>query len=325
MITSKKKIYFRADADKKIGFGHFTRCLALADMLKNNFDCTFFTQTPSDYQKTEIKKICSYIELPNDDSKFQKFLEYLDGEETVVLDNYFFTSDYQQKIKYKGCKLVCIGANDRHYYSDVLISMAENDKSVFSVEPYSKIYLGIDWVILRKPFREIKRKVINKKNNIVICFGGTDQFMLTEKFVNILQDSYKFDEIHLIATDNFGKDRFTLLENKGVKCHINVSAEEIVRTLTNSKCLISSSSTISSEALSCEIPVICGYYVENQKKMYQYLIKENLVLGLSNLLIPEMKKKLLLYLNDLESYTQKLHKKSFDELENKYLGLFKSL
>ena len=33
-----QKIYFRADASATIGYGHFIRTLALADMLKDDFD-----------------------------------------------------------------------------------------------------------------------------------------------------------------------------------------------------------------------------------------------------------------------------------------------
>ena len=33
------------------------------------------------------------------------FLSHLQGDEIVVLDNYFFTTDYQRAIKQKGCRL----------------------------------------------------------------------------------------------------------------------------------------------------------------------------------------------------------------------------
>ena len=102
----KRKIFFRADASTTIGYGHFIRTLALADMLKNDFNCTFFTQSPSTYQQGEADKVCSLVSLPSDDSKFERFLEYLIGDEIVVLDNYFYTPDYQKQIKDKGCKLV---------------------------------------------------------------------------------------------------------------------------------------------------------------------------------------------------------------------------
>ena len=56
-----QKIYFRADASATIGYGHFIRTLALADMLKDDFDCTFFTCHPTSYQVSEMEKVCPFI------------------------------------------------------------------------------------------------------------------------------------------------------------------------------------------------------------------------------------------------------------------------
>ena len=58
-MTKKRKIFFRADAGPEIGYGHYIRSLALADMLKQDFDCTMFTQTPTEYQLREAEPICS--------------------------------------------------------------------------------------------------------------------------------------------------------------------------------------------------------------------------------------------------------------------------
>ena len=55
-MLNKRKIYFRADAGPEIGYGHYIRSLALADMLKDDFDCTMFTQTPTEYQYNEAKQ-----------------------------------------------------------------------------------------------------------------------------------------------------------------------------------------------------------------------------------------------------------------------------
>ena len=79
-----QKIFFRADAGPSIGYGHFIRTLALADMLKDDFDVTFFTATPSDYQKTEMAKVCKYQSL-SEETKLNDFLSLLQGDEIVVL------------------------------------------------------------------------------------------------------------------------------------------------------------------------------------------------------------------------------------------------
>ena len=72
---TKRKIFFRADAGAQIGYGHFIRTLALADMLRDDFDCTFLTQSPSEYQQKEVEKVCPLVALPSDDSKFEKFID----------------------------------------------------------------------------------------------------------------------------------------------------------------------------------------------------------------------------------------------------------
>ena len=111
----KKRIFFRADASFEIGYGHFIRSLALADMLKDTFDCVFFTCHPTSYQKQEMDKVCNFVEL-DESTHYEVFLSYLHGDETVVLDNYFFTTDYQRQIKVKGCRLVCIDdMHDKNY------------------------------------------------------------------------------------------------------------------------------------------------------------------------------------------------------------------
>ena len=93
------KIYFWADADSYIGYGHFIRTLALAEMLKDDFDCTFFTQFPTTFQKVEVERICKLVALPNNETKFDVFLNLLEEKVIVFLDNYFFSSSYQNKSK----------------------------------------------------------------------------------------------------------------------------------------------------------------------------------------------------------------------------------
>lgn len=83
-----RKVYFRADAGVAIGYGHFIRSLALADMLKDDFNCIFFTCHPTAYQVSEMEKVCSFITL-QEETHYGKFLSYLQGDEIVVLDNYF--------------------------------------------------------------------------------------------------------------------------------------------------------------------------------------------------------------------------------------------
>ena len=78
-----QKIYFRADASATIGYGHFIRTLALADMLKDDFDCTFFTCHPTSYQVSEMEKVCPFIPL-QEETHSADFLSHLQGGKSSV-------------------------------------------------------------------------------------------------------------------------------------------------------------------------------------------------------------------------------------------------
>ena len=45
----KPKIYIRADGNSGIGLGHVIRSLALAEMLKEDFNCIFATRFLTDH------------------------------------------------------------------------------------------------------------------------------------------------------------------------------------------------------------------------------------------------------------------------------------
>lgn len=272
----KKKVYIWADADKRIGFGHFTRSLALADMLKSDFDCVFFTQAPSSYQIGEVKKVCKLCPLPNNDRKFDRFLSYLTGSEIVVLDNYFFTSEYQKAVKATGCKLVTLGSNDRHYYSDIVINYTNLKPEQFSTEPYTRICIGLRWVVLRRAFYNPNRTQ-PKPHTYVICIGGTDQCCYLEQFAAFIKAYDPNALINIIATERIGASRIADFRQQGYALHINLSAEQMVQVFRTTNISVVSASSVALEALSQDSNVIAGYYVDNQVNIYNSLVDEDFI------------------------------------------------
>lgn len=291
-----QKIIFRADASVEIGYGHFVRTLALADMLKDDFDCYFATIHPTEYQLNEIGKVCQYLPIPADNSHFDYFLSLLQGDEIVVLDNYFFDTDYQRKIKTKGCKLVCVDdMHDKHYVADIVINHGINDVKLFSVECYTHLLLGLEWALLREPFR---RQSDSKKNkdgigsHFVICFGGVDEYHITEKVASILDKEDSISQITAVVGDGhylpIGAD-FSL---KVQFCR-KLSATEMCDLFMTADFGVMSASTVAIEAMACQLPLFLGFYVDNQKGIYQYAINQKYAQGIGNLLEPDMEKLLL--------------------------------
>ena len=283
-MPSKRKIYFRADAGPEIGYGHYIRSLALADMLKLDFDCTMFTQMPTDYQLRECETVCSIVALPEDDSKFDTFLDYLRGDEIVVLDNYFFTTDYQQAIKAKGCKLVCIDdMHDKHYVADVVLNHGCDDPSLFDKEEYTHLCLGFDYALLRRPFLESHNDIERQKGFVVVCFGGSDPHNLTHKYVEHLIMSQGVSQVIAVVGDGY-QYRDTLSNISNVEVRSCFSASEMANLFRNAEAVVCSASTTAYEALACGARVYAGWYVDNQKDFYRHLCTAKTIVPLGNLM-----------------------------------------
>lgn len=316
------KIYFRADASGSIGYGHFIRTLALADILKVDFDCTFFTCHPTPYQVEEMEKVCQFVSL-DEESHFDDFLTYLTGKEIVVLDNYFFTTDYQRAIKGKGCKLVCVDdMHDKHYVADVVINHALTDTSLFEVEPYTKLAIGNNWALLRKPFfeGEMRQKPFTI-NKIAICFGGVDFLNLTKQCIEKILDQSYIVAITAIIGDKYNDT--DIVSSEQVCYKKNLTAKEVALEFESADLAIVSTSGVCLEALACGAIVASGTYMDNQEKIYKNYVQNKLIFPLGNMCQDQTSK---LVLADIESMIPNIERLTSIKLTPaNYINLFKSL
>jgi len=94
----KLKVLFRVDGSHEKGLGHLVRCSALAQMIKNDFDITFFCKEIPEDILEGLKNngfSCDKIDVEN------KFHNQLNYKTIVVMDGYHFDAVYQKQIKAK--------------------------------------------------------------------------------------------------------------------------------------------------------------------------------------------------------------------------------
>ena len=278
-----EKVIIRVDGCAQIGLGHVVRCIALAHMLKKEFHIHFFSkEIPDSIIQEIISNDFQFTKIENDET----FFKFLTGEEIVVLDNYFFDTAYQKKIKEAfGCTLVCIDdLHDKEFYADLIINHAPGvKKEDYQIQTDTQFALGLDYVLLRPSFLKEARQLrrIKKNETIFVCFGGSDIKNITSRCLSVLIELEKFKKIIVVLGASFQNtdEVFNIVKGTDiVEIYQGIDENEMLDLLKVSDLAIVPASGILLEAISTGCAVITGSYVDNQKFIYQYYKRSNLII-----------------------------------------------
>lgn len=284
----KPDLFIRADGSSKMGLGHLVRCTSLANILYDQFSITFVCKKIPRQVEDELNQDCfSVIKIDREED----FFDRLQSDSIIVLDGYSFDAAYQKKIKEIGAKLVYIDdLHDRDFYADLIINHAPGIKERFySVQPYTKFALGLDYVLLRQSFLDEAKKVenqqINSPDTILICFGGSDVKNLTIPTLKVVQDFNQFKKIIIITGSAYSHQnelmKITQNEEKIEHRHA-LNGDEMASVFQQSDVAIVPASGILFEALSTGNITISGTYIDNQREMYKGFKKLGAIVDAGN-------------------------------------------
>ncbi len=282
-----KELIFRADGNSEIGLGHLYRVFSLVEMLKEEYCFVFLTKGSSMLEIIPEKYTIKII--PEDLSILEEadwiINNYSSNENIIIADGYQFISGYQEKIKQSGFQLVYI--DDlivEHMSADIVINHSPGITSEdYLNEDYTQFALGTEFALLRPCFLELakKNREIKEINSAFVCFGGADPFNLTIKAVEGLLESRGIETIHIVLGAAYKDEQISVLEKKykSIKIYKNLSELELIRVMLQCNIAIAPSSTILYEICCVKMPVLSGYYVDNQKKIYKELLKKSIIYG----------------------------------------------
>ncbi|WP_029032965.1 UDP-2,4-diacetamido-2,4,6-trideoxy-beta-L-altropyranose hydrolase [Salinimicrobium terrae] len=274
MDANKKNIFFRADGSTEIGLGHIVRCIALAHMLKKNFSINFASKEIPENLKKQIKENGFLLNVISSE---EDFFSLLSGQEIVVLDHYELDSDYQKRVKNLGCKLVCIDdLHEKEFFADLIINHSPGIvPQDYRAQEYTKFALGPQYALLRPIFIQAAglEKEIREVNNVMICFGGSDNKNLTKPILEVVQTNKKIKTITVILGSAYpyrSSIDAIVGNNSRIRVLSSLNEKEMLAEIEGADLAIIPSSGILFEVIAggC-IPLIC-YYAENQKKLFTY-------------------------------------------------------
>lgn len=310
----KRKVFFRADGNGKIGLGHVIRSCAMADMLKGEFECHFFIRNPLPSLRQEILQTCPFInELPDDVdyiTEAENWQKSLTGNEIVILDGYHFDTDYQKIIKTTVHKLVCIDdIHAYHFVADAVINHAEGlSCHDYSAEPYTDFFLGTKYAILRKEFLSSANiREEDRKEDIFISLGGADINNDTIKVLELLEKKMVHQKCHIVIGAAYQHELSLLAFLKetrlDISIHKNLSATDMLELMKMCRFGICPPSSVSYEYLTVGGELYLHMTADNQKDINKFFLNARLAFSLEDFPITDKM---------LQSKSRMLQRKYFD-------------
>lgn len=290
------KVFIRCDGGLSLGMGHITRCLALANMLKQDFEICFILR------KTEEKVIhliqenafaCETISEKQTIAEELSFLSYLlKKEDILVLDGYHFDLAYQQEIKKQQLKLVFI--DDLIAFKQVADVVINQSLAVkyqdYQKENNTQLNLGLNYALLREPFFKLQAcRNIQKVEKVFISMGAADEHNTSLKVAKTLLQVPYLKEVHLMlgAINPHLKSIHEFIAQQDdvqFKIHVNISADELQNLLSQCDLAICAASGILIEACAVGIPIISGITADNQKDNLRGLSEKQVLFDIGNFL-----------------------------------------
>jgi len=271
----KSEILIRADGNNEIGLGHLVRCSALAEMLKNDFNISFFCREIPDKLQREFVAYGFHCQRISNESEF---IDQISDNSIVILDGYGFDTDYQKNVKGTGARLACIDdLHDKEFVSDLIINHSPGVKPEdYKSEAYTRFALGLEYALLRPAFIEQAGRIRKNEETetVLICFGGSDRQNLTQKTLQVIAEFPQFNKIILITGPAFNHTKSLMsivTSDNRISYRHALNEQQMLTALLEANLAIVPASGILLEAICCSnLPLIC-FYSENQKDLHLYM------------------------------------------------------
>ncbi|HRE40716.1 MAG TPA: hypothetical protein PLG90_05235 [Ignavibacteria bacterium] len=283
---AKPKVILRADGNSSVGLGHIMRLKTFSGYINDIAEITFVTKCDNELILNELKS--SGIEVLQIDYNipFQNEILYLLNlkPDCVVFDGYDFKTEYQTELRKNNIKIVSLDDDfNCHYESDIVINHAPNiNPDMYSKETYTKLLLGIDYLIINPVFFKCTGKNKNE-NSISVNFGGADPGNLTLKYLKCIYELNIFNEINIItgAANTHIKSIENFIESNDsgnvINFYNSISQDELSDIFCRSEYSLCPSSSVTYESLASKCIVFSGISADNQINIYKGLSDLNLI------------------------------------------------
>jgi spore coat polysaccharide biosynthesis protein SpsF len=296
-------ILFRCDESYEIGMGHVVRCLALAEELYDRHQCNItFAMRSSELGIGKISKIFPVI-TPKNRNVFFDYEHWLKDcvKETranvMILDvrDGLSRTALRNIKQLLGIKIVTIDdPEDKRLEADLAFyPPVPQVKRIDWTDFTGELFIGWEWVILRKEFAEIKnKKAANNKSSIInhqssspkvlVTMGGSDPKGMTIRAVEALEMLEEdFEAVVVLGTGFQHKKQLDNLLS-GCKHHFDVqkNVQNMADIMSQSDFAVASFGVTAYELAAMGVPAIYLCLTEDHAESASAFVEEGMAISI---------------------------------------------
>ncbi len=308
-------IIFRVDASSKIGTGHVMRCLTLAKVLKKQgAKCSFICRDQknnlinkikaekfkvtvlkfpkkvlkSKISKNNSKKYSNWLSVDFDDDAFQT-INALNNKEVdwLIVDHYGIEKKWEKKLRPKVKNLMVIDdLANRNHDCDLLVdqNLVRNFKIRYKniLPKFCKTFLGPEYALLQNEYRDFYSTAptkIGPVNNILVYFGGTDLYNLTESVLDAFLKLNRKDIFLnvVVNSNNPNIQKFLELSKHHKNIKIICDLISLAPLMLRADISIGACGATTWERCCLGLPSLVITVAENQKQIAKELNKQGII------------------------------------------------
>ncbi|UTW60654.1 UDP-2,4-diacetamido-2,4,6-trideoxy-beta-L-altropyranose hydrolase [bacterium SCSIO 12741] len=295
---NKPRILFQVEGGAQTGYGHISRCTALAGYLKEDFDCHFLLPVETRERLSLFGTDQYHIHWTENSAYSLEELKLLAVEgDLLVVDGYSYDRAYFESLRPLGVTSVRIDDYYQDYSADAIINPSPAaTRGKYPAMPYRAYAVGAAYAMLRPAFFEAKPVEVDART-LLVCLGGSDA-RFSAHLIEMLQSVGGFDRITWLGY--LSEDSRAKLDELNEWKHVaQANAHEMVNLMTRHEYGLFSAGTLALEACTVGIPMLLLQYVENQKENYRKIVEEKAAVGIGT----------------PETLDREVLQKSFDELK----------
>ena len=280
-------IYFRTNCDDKIGLGHLSRTIKIANYFKKKgFSCIFCIDRLENLRNFKLKfptfEIENNYKLTNETVDARKFIKKINTSKGYVfLDDYRLGDAWKKIVKRTGLKLIYLSDEiKREKIADFVINYKINAYEIKKNIRYNdktKYLLGTKYALVEN--QKTNSNTRFKKFNIILYLGGSGDFKILKNLAEAIDVFFNEKKIKktlikiIVGPLLKNSDNLNSIAKKNKNIELIKNEQNLINIYKKSQLFIGSSGTSIYETNYANIPTILFKYVKNQDDKIENLEK----------------------------------------------------